>query len=180
MTTPSQVEESRASIATQVDLRDAYAAAASSVMTGELLALLDHRRTALVSLAGMATQIVLARTTVELQPQHIGRTVVMLNARLTERLTEPFSEPFSEPGARAQPIVIGLLRDTRSATLPAWPRLDHDGERTTVEAETELTLRCGKASITLRSDGKVEIRGETIVSQAVGANRIRGGSVQLN
>ena len=168
MTTPTQVEESRASIATQFDRRDASAAAASSVMTGELLALLDHRRTALVSLAGRVTQIVLARTTVELQPQHIGRTVVMLN------------EPCSEPEARAQPIVIGLLRDARPATLPAWPPLDHDGEPTTVEAESELTLRCGKASITLRSDGKVEIRGETIVSQAVGANRIRGGSVQLN
>ena len=44
----------------------------------------------------------------------------------------------------------------------------------------KIVLRCGKASITLLSSGKVIIRGTHIVSRSTGANRIRGGSVELN
>jgi hypothetical protein len=49
-----------------------------------------------------------------------------------------------------------------------------------VSAKHELVLRCGRASITLDSDGKVTIRGTQVVSHASGVNLIRGGSVQLN
>ena len=49
-----------------------------------------------------------------------------------------------------------------------------------IDAEEELTIRCGKGSITIRKSGKVLIRGLEIVSHSKGANRIRGGSVHLN
>jgi len=71
---------------------------------------------------------------------------------------------------------------------PGWPleqapgrvKMDVDGERLTVTATHELVLRCGKSVLTLLSDGRIVLRGEEIVTEATGANRIRGGSVQLN
>jgi uncharacterized protein (DUF2345 family) len=58
--------------------------------------------------------------------------------------------------------------------------LESDGERLVVSARRQLVLRCGEARITLSEDGLVEIRGEEIVTQAVGRNRMRGGSIELN
>ncbi|OGF13736.1 MAG: hypothetical protein A2W00_03680 [Candidatus Eisenbacteria bacterium RBG_16_71_46] len=49
-----------------------------------------------------------------------------------------------------------------------------------IEAGEELTLRCGEASIKIRRDGKIVIRGEHILSRAKGTQRIKGGSVAIN
>ena len=40
--------------------------------------------------------------------------------------------------------------------------------------------RCGKASITLRRNGRVLIRGFRVETRAEAVNRIKGGSVQIN
>ncbi len=55
-----------------------------------------------------------------------------------------------------------------------------DGKRITFEAQEEIELRCGKASITLTKAGKVLIRGAYLLSRSSGTNRIKGGSVQIN
>jgi len=55
-----------------------------------------------------------------------------------------------------------------------------DGRRVVLQGDDEVVLRCGKASITLRRNGKIVIRGAYLVSRAEGTNRIRGGSVQIN
>ena len=47
-------------------------------------------------------------------------------------------------------------------------------------ARKQLTLRCGKSSITLTAAGKIIIRGKYIVSRSSGVHRIKGGSVQIN
>ena len=88
-------------------------------------------------------------------------------------------------GAGADWLVIGLLAgQTRSpAGVPApgsAVEVQADGRRLTLQAREEMVLRCGKASLKLRADGRVELRGETIVSEAMRANRVRGGSVELN
>ena len=49
-----------------------------------------------------------------------------------------------------------------------------------LEADEEVTLRCGKASIQLLKDGSLRIRGKEVLSRASGTNRIRGGNVQIN
>lgn len=49
-----------------------------------------------------------------------------------------------------------------------------------LEADEELTIRCGKGSITIRKTGNILVKGLEIVSHAKGANRIRGASIQLN
>lgn len=55
-----------------------------------------------------------------------------------------------------------------------------DRKRIVIDAEKEIVLRCGDASITLTSAGKVLIRGNYLLSRSAGANRIKGGSVQIN
>ena len=59
---------------------------------------------------------------------------------------------------------------------------DQGGEAllATVEADRQIELRCGKASLTLRRDGKVVVRGTHVVSASSGPNKIKGASVALN
>ena len=55
-----------------------------------------------------------------------------------------------------------------------------DTETVTIEADRELTLRCGDGAITLRHDGKVLTRAVDIASVAKRRHRIKGGSVDIN
>jgi hypothetical protein len=55
-----------------------------------------------------------------------------------------------------------------------------DRKRIIFDAEEEIVLRCGEASITLSSAGKVLIKGKYLISHSTGANRIKGGSVRIN
>jgi hypothetical protein len=55
-----------------------------------------------------------------------------------------------------------------------------DGKTIVFDAKDEIQLRCGKSSVTLRKDGKIEIKGTQIVSRASGVNRIKGASVAIN
>jgi hypothetical protein len=46
--------------------------------------------------------------------------------------------------------------------------------------EEEVELRCGEASISLKKNGKLVIRGAYVETRAKGTNRIKGGTVQIN
>jgi hypothetical protein len=108
-----------------------------------------------------------AESVLSLDGKHIGRQLAIL--------------PFG--GSDARWLVIGVL-----SGQPGWPaarsdsviEVEADGRKLAVVATEEISLRCGKAQLRLRADGRVEIRGETIISEAVRANRVRGGSVELN
>lgn len=76
-------------------------------------------------------------------------------------------------GAPPRPLILGLIQ-------PPAPVAQADGERVVIEGRREVVLRCGKASITLRPDGSITLRGGQILSRADGANRVQGASVQLN
>ena len=71
------------------------------------------------------------------------------------------------------PLIVGLIQAAR-------PVVEAEGDELIIENDRKIVLRCGKASITLRSDGSISIRGGQIVSRADGANRVQGASVQLN
>ncbi len=79
--------------------------------------------------------------------------------------------------ARNQAVVIGIVVSD-PARAAAEARLD--GKKVILTGEEEVTLKCGKASITLTSAGKVLIKGEYVVSRSSGVNRIKGGAVQSN
>jgi len=97
-----------------------------------------------------------------------------------------------ENGNPGLPIIVGLVPPDPGAVLlgtllqapvavPAKPTEARiDGKRVVLEGEQEVVLRCGDASITLRRDGKLVLRGAYIETTATGLNRIRGGSVKIN
>lgn len=138
------------------------------LLIGRLLALVEEGRTPLVAYAGQPGNGALrARSVVDLHGNHVGQDVV-----LGFELRNP-----------SRPIILGVVRGQSGWPLSQTPgqvTVDADGQRMVVVADRELVLRCGKASVSLRHDGRVEIRGENILTQAAGPNRIRGGSVELN
>lgn len=88
------------------------------------------------------------------------------------------------PKLRKGDVVLVLPPDAPGGTGIVLGRIagrGADARRTVmIEADEELTIRCGAGSVTIRKNGKVLIQGLEIVSHARGKNRIRGGSIQLN
>ena len=75
------------------------------------------------------------------------------------------------PEEQGRGVVVGRVGRYRVAL--AQPNV-------TVEATETLTLKCGEASIDLRADGKVMVRGEDVLLRAKGTQRIRAGTVSIN
>jgi hypothetical protein len=142
--------------------------ATAAAVTGELVALAGEGRSPLVTYPGQpGGSAVAAGSVVDLHGAHVGQSVVLL----------------FDGGDPHKPIVIGVLRDDTRCPLPehvGQVDVSADGERLVVTAREQMVLRCGKASITLTSDGKVTIDGTYVCSRSSGVNRIKGGSVQLN
>ncbi len=81
-----------------------------------------------------------------------------------------------ENGDLFRPIILGALESPATTMV----RAELDGERVVVNAEQEIVLRCGEASLTLTRAGKVLIRGSYILARSSGANRIKGATVEIN
>jgi hypothetical protein len=111
---------------------------------------------------------------------HRARLAIALTAAQARAAAKDGAEAvlvFTE-GAPAQPVVLGLIQ-TSLADPPAT-EAQVDGKRVVIEGKQEVVLKCGAASLTLRANGKVVIRGAYVESHASGTNRIKGGSVQIN
>lgn len=80
-----------------------------------------------------------------------------------------------EAGDPLRPFIIGRMRRPDPAL-----EVTADGESVEITAQSEIVLRCGKASLTLTRSGKIVLRGTYILSRSSGPNRVKGGSVQLN
>jgi hypothetical protein len=65
-----------------------------------------------------------------------------------------------------------------AASFPEFATVD--GKRVLIEGRDEIVFRCGKASITLRRNGKVVIRGTRIESVSRGLQRVLGAAVEIN
>lgn len=125
------------------------------------------------------------------------------------RTSQPVVLAF-EQGDAARPIIIGLLQGAPAADIvpsrepavlahaagaasPEVPQAapheapralavtaDVDGRRVRIVAEDEIVLECGSASITLRRNGRVIVRGTYVETHSEGTNRIKGGQVRIN
>ena len=102
-----------------------------------------------------------AVSTAVLTAQDVGREVVLL----------------FENGNPASPIIVGVIRP---AAKHSPVDVTVDGKRLMITAQEQIVLRCGQASITLTRAGKVLIKGAYVSNRSSGANRIKGGSIQLN
>lgn len=119
-----------------------------------------------------------------------ARVFVGIDDAALKRAAEEQSEAvlLFEDGDPSRPLLIGLLRSAAPLVdaLLAGLLVDEekvariDGKRVTIEGKEEVVLQCGKASLTLRRDGKVELRGVNVVTQADQVHKIRGGKVQVN
>lgn len=78
-----------------------------------------------------------------------------------------------ENGDPSRPIVLGLMQQ------PVLT-VNTIAEQHDIKANDKIELQCGKASLTLSADGKIELRGTKIVTHSTGLNHIRGASVKLN
>lgn len=122
---------------------------------------LDEDGNPLVTFArNPAGRPVAARSIVAVSPGDVGRDAVLAFER----------------GNRRKPLVMGLIRDAQ----PAAAHVTVDGQTLELSGRRQIVLRCGRASITLTRAGKVLIRGAYLLSRSSGANRIKGGSVQIN
>lgn len=80
----------------------------------------------------------------------------------------------------ATPLLDALLEPPPEAVAPRPTEAHVDGKRVVIEGQDEIVLKCGEASITLRRNGKVIVKGTYLESRATGTHRIKGGSVEIN
>jgi hypothetical protein len=124
-------------------------------------------------------------------PIEARTTLVLSSAEMDRAVAERRSALLLfENGDLGLPIVVGLLEESTPGRLlrevlegpqPVQPTEARvDGRRVVLEGEHEVVLRCGKASLTLRQDGRVVLRGVNVTAEASAIHRIRGGKVQIN
>ncbi len=149
------MEEHSADHPVELELEDTFGG--PGLVIGRLLGF-DDSQHPLVTFPGAPAEGLSAVTTVPLRPALVGRQLALM----------------FEQGLRSRPVVMGLIQP------PAAQEVTIDGEKLVFEADREVIIRCGKASITLTRAGKVLIRGEYVLSRSAGTHRIQGGSVQIN
>lgn len=152
-------------------LTDAAAVAATTlpaVVIGRLHGFDLLERPVLTDVSVAPGRLLAARSAVALRREQVGASLVLA----------------FEDGDVERPIVLGVLErgplDAGVSTVAQRFEAVVDGERRVIEAEREIVLRCGEASITLTRAGKVLIKGQQIVSRATGVNRIKGAAVDIN
>lgn len=117
--------------------------------------------------------------------------VAMCTARFDDNAIGRSAALLFADGDPAKPLIVGLIHSPLDEIVEATDQrggetdltefdIRSDGERVVLEADKEIVLKCGKASITLTRAGKVLLRGAYLLSRSSGVNRIKGGSVQLN
>lgn len=103
-------------------------------------------------------------------------TLPITSADITRQVALLFTE-------HGQPIVMGFLTPAiENKAKPNAMAFDivQNGEHCQIQASKSITLQCGKASITLDSQGEITINGENITSKARKKHNILGGTINLN
>lgn len=99
---------------------------------------------------------------------------------------QPTPNAIGTSAAQPTPNAIGTTAggSTLNATDTSAPQptVDAliDGKRVKIVGADEIVLECGSASITLRRNGKVIIRGAYVETHSQGTNRIKGAAVRIN
>ncbi len=113
----------------------------------------------------------LVRMSAESTPRPV-RIGVAVDDAILRRAAERKEQVLLACPPDSAPVVVALLREKLD------PESKDDCVR--IAAPDQLELRCGKASIVLRKDGRVTVRGTRIVSASSGPQKIKGASVELN
>lgn len=118
-----------------------------------------------VAIPGSAAEALPARSLCVISDEHRGQQCALL----------------FENGDPRAPLILGLLQHPVLSLQGDIEQARHnvDGELH-LHARHAIELHCGEASFRMSADGRIELRGSTLVSHATGLNRIRGASVKLN
>lgn len=100
------------------------------------------------------------RSVVPLSVSDLGKDVLILCA----------------PTKNGEDIVIGCFVEA----TPPPNSVEIDGQHIELEGRRSISMRCGKANIELRADGRIMLNGENITTKAKQANRLLGGTIYLN
>jgi hypothetical protein len=101
---------------------------------------------------------------------------------------------FFDGGDLLRPIIAGVLAprgrpilrsvETVETTAAANANLPDfacvDGKRVAIRGRDEIVFSCGEASITLRRNGKVIVRGTKVESHSLGTQWVTGALVKIN
>jgi hypothetical protein len=149
----------------------------------------------LVDFDGNPHGALIARTVMALDQQSLDeaiaarRTAVLLFENGDARLPIVVGLVAADPGASLLSALLAPASISAPVTAPApaaaaalAASIDArvDGKRIVLEGQEEVVLKCGAASITLKRDGKLILRGAYVETHAKGVNRIKGGSVKIN
>lgn len=138
----------------------------NGVVIGLLLGFQDGAP--LVVFAGNQSEhAIAARSLTHLGPEDAGSEVALL----------------FEDGRHDSPLIIGrIMNPVRLPTeVPLQPVVAADDDAPIViTSRRSLEFRCGKASIVMKADGTVTIRGTQILTRAERSNRVQGATVLLN
>lgn len=119
-----------------------------------------------------------------------------MNAKIVDQaaVAEPDTTPSNEfdallraPSSPAQPARAEVEAEANEAQTNEGQtnegqiiEADIDGRRVRIVAKDEIVLECGNASITLRRNGRIVIKGTYVETCSEGTNRIKGGQVRIN
>ncbi|NBN46023.1 hypothetical protein GWJ05_09500 [Proteus sp. G2626] len=84
------------------------------------------------------------------------------------------------------PLIIGLIqqkittKNTKEKEINLNKMNKESNGKLYLKADKEIIIQCGKSSLTMTSDGFIQIRALYIDNYATSTNRIKGGSVQIN
>ncbi len=167
----------------------------SEIVIGELAGLDGVGRPLVTFTDSPENKALLAMTTLEVTKKHIGRQVALLFANgdtnqpvIIGLIHNPLSELLENFSMQDEMLSEETPFPDVSLTQTELPDIAGgeenqvvvDGKRVTIQGAEEITLKCGKASITLTKAGKILIRGTYLSNRSSGVNRILGGSVQIN
>jgi len=159
-----------------------------SLLIGKVTSINDHGNPLIAY--NEATQIlpIEALTTVPLNESSIGKDVAISFAQnqggvpivmgVIRRILDDVISQQSTPPSHAGPAhdeTTNLI-----STENGKPEIIVDGNKLELSAADEITLRCGKSSITLNKNGKILIKGEHMLNRTAGSYKIKSGSIQLN
>lgn len=165
------------------------------IIIGELVGIDDIGRPQVIFGEMKETEALIAMTTQEITRKQVGRQVALLFANGETRqpvivglihnplsdILENFTVPDPAQLADSPFPELSMERDEVAASEhDNKEQVIVDGKRVTIQGAEEVTLKCGKASITLTKAGKILIRGTYLSNRSSGVNRILGGSVQIN
>jgi hypothetical protein len=106
---------------------------------------------------------------------HGGSTMSKSTTRVATLKTAP-AETATPQAAETAPATSPLIAEPPVQVIEA----SVDGRRIKVFAQDEIVFECGQASITLRRNGRIIIRGTYVETHSEGTNRIKGGQVRIN